>query len=395
MDSGLNPTILIPASTMLSALGDDPDTFLERLASPEPFPETPDGSAPEAVLQEGRRIARELGIKEEEESRELLFALALTAPLFERARSAGVALSDIGFIFGATTAGTPEAAERIRENEASPLKRWRMMEIGRTAPLIARAFGIAGPVFTVSTACTAGAKAIAEGARLLARGRVKAVVAGGLDVLSPMTLAGFSALGARSPERAKPFRRDRTGLHLAEGGGFLLMTTEADKFPETHVRLRGFGESSDAHHICAPDPTGDGAKRAILKALGDLAPSETGFALLHGTATEQNDAMEARVMADLLPGVPATSLKRAVGHQLAGAGAMNAAAACALLEKGGMLPNNFFAGERAFADERLPEAFLRSLTDSDVPRELVIPRILVSAFAFGGSNAALLFEKCL
>jgi len=100
-------------------------------------------------------------------------------------------------------------------------------------------------------------------------------------------------------------------------------------------------------------------------------------------------------MAELLPGVPAASLKRAVGHQLAGAGAMNAAAACALLEKGGKLPNNFFAGERAFADERLPEAFLKSLTDSDAPRELVIPRILVSAFAFGGSNAALLFEKCL
>ena len=153
-------------------------------------------------------------------------------------------------------------------------------------------------------------------------------------------------------------------------------------------------ESSDAHHICAPDPTGDGAKRAILEALGGLAPSETGFALLHGTATEQNDAMEARVMAELLPGVPAASLKRAVGHQLAGAGAMNAAAACALLEKGGKLPFNFFAGEREFADGKMPEAFLRSLTGADNPCELAIPRILVSAFAFGGSNAALLFEKC-
>ncbi|MEI3012324.1 MAG: beta-ketoacyl synthase N-terminal-like domain-containing protein [Sutterella seckii] len=394
MPSGSNPTILIPASTMLSALGDDPEKFLERLSSPEPFGEAPEGFAPEAVLQKGCRIARNIGIEEEDLSRELLLALALTAPLFERARAAGVDLSEIGFIFGATTAGTPEAAERIRENEASPLKRWRMMGIGRMAPVIARAFGIAGPVFTVSTACTAGAKAIAEGARLLARGRVKAVIAGGIDVLSPMTLAGFSALGARSPERAKPFRSDRTGLHLAEGGGFLLMTTEDKKFPCASVMLRGFGESSDAHHICAPDPTGDGAKRAILEALGGLAPSETGFALLHGTATEQNDAMEARVMAELLPGVPAASLKRAVGHQLAGAGAMNAAAACALLEKGGKLPFNFFAGEREFADGKMPEAFLRSLTGADNPCELAIPRILVSAFAFGGSNAALLFEKC-
>lgn len=271
MPSGSNPTILIPASTMLSVLGDDPEKFLDRLASPKPFPEAPEGCAPEAVLQKGRRIARHLGIEEEEESRELLLGLALTAPLFERARSAGVDLSGIGFIFGATTAGTPEAAERIRENEASPLKRWRMTEIGRTAPVIARAFGIAGPVFTVSTACTAGAKAIAEGARMLARGRVKTVIAGGLDVLSPMTLAGFSTLGARSPERAKPFRSDRTGLHLAEGGGFLLMTTEAKKFPDASVMLRGFGESSDAHHICAR------TRRATARSARSWKPS----AVLH------------------------------------------------------------------------------------------------------------------
>lgn len=120
MPSGSNPTILIPASTMLSALGDDPEKFLERLSSPEPFGEAPEGFAPEAVLQKGCRIARNIGIEEEDLSRELLLALALTAPLFERARAAGVDLSEIGFIFGATTAGTPEAAERIRENEASP-----------------------------------------------------------------------------------------------------------------------------------------------------------------------------------------------------------------------------------------------------------------------------------
>ena len=77
MDSGLNPTILIPASTMLSALGDDPERFLERLASPEPFSEIPDGAAPGEVLKKGRRIARDLGIEEGEESRERPHGAAL------------------------------------------------------------------------------------------------------------------------------------------------------------------------------------------------------------------------------------------------------------------------------------------------------------------------------
>ena len=395
MPTGPAPSILIPASTMLSALGDDPARFLERLRSPEPFADVPEGEAPKAVLEKGREAARALGIDAALQTRELLLALALSAPLFKAALERGIAPADLGFIFGATTAGTPEAAERIRADEPDPVKRWRMMEIGRTAPVIARAIGIAGPVFTVSTACTAGAKAIAEGARMLKRGRVKAVVAGGLDVLSPMTFGGFSALGARSSERAKPFRGDRTGLHLGEGGGFLLMTTEAEKFPEASIILRGAGETSDAHHICAPDPTGAGAKRAIADALDGLSPEDVGFVSLHGTATEQNDAMEARATAEVLPSVPAASLKRAVGHQLAGAGAMNAAAAIALLSDGGTLPNNFFAGESASADPTMPEAFRASLTQPERREPLRRPRILVCAFAFGGSNAALLFEKCL
>ena len=279
------------------------------------------------------------------------------------------------------------------------------IEIGAVAALTARLAGISGPTYCVSTACTAGSKAILEGARLLLTGRVRAVVAGGIDAESPLTEAGFSALGARSPGRALPFDARRTGMHLGEGGGFLLMmlaqTEQAyfggmpDEGPE--VRLAGWGETSDAHHICAPHPEGAGARAAIEAAIRNGAPHPVGFALLHGTATAQNDAMEARAMMSAAPGVSAASLKRHVGHQLAGAGAFNAAVAWSLLKGLGPTPLNF--SRSSHPDPELPAAFRAALsgpenTSSDLTAKLDspgAPGVLASAFAFGGSNAVLFF----
>ncbi|WP_295476986.1 beta-ketoacyl synthase N-terminal-like domain-containing protein [uncultured Sutterella sp.] len=392
--------VLIPAARLLSPLGNDATETLLRLARPGSFPdEAALGRVPESFLEAARRTADDLGVPEKERTRTLLFTLHMIRPLVRRALDAGVGPAEIGFVFGGTAAGTPEVVEGLRTRpEAAPEEKWRLLEIGRTAPAAARILGICGPVITVSTACTAGAKAIAEGARLLRTGFVKAVVAGGLDVLSPLTEAGFSALGARSAERAKPFRADRSGLHLGEGGGFLLMTTDAERFPDAPVVLAGTGETSDAHHICAPEPEGRGAAEAVSLALGGRAPESVGFALLHGTATPQNDAMEAKALAQVLPGVPAASLKRSVGHQLAGAGAFNAAVAWAMLTTPGgcpAVPANFEEAPGAEPDPALPDMVRRALTRADQPAELRHPAVVASAFAFGGSNAALLFEARL
>ncbi|WP_418866301.1 hypothetical protein [Sutterella wadsworthensis] len=153
-------------------------------------------------------------------------------------------------------------------------------------------------------------------------------------------------------------------MHLGEGGGFLLMmlaqTGQAyfggipDEGPE--VRLAGWGETSDAHHICAPHPEGAGARAAIEAAIRNGAPHPVGFALLHGTATAQNDAMEARAMMAAAPGVSAASLKRHVGHQLAGAGAFNAAVAWSLLKGLGSTPLNF--SRSSHPDPELPAALM-------------------------------------
>lgn len=390
----LRPAVVIRRARLLSALGSSCEDTLRQLASAEDLCAQlapSDVRVPESDLAEAdRRIAeaaRTTGLKAfTRPARSLRLAASAALPLLDEALQAGIAPADIGLIVGNTAAGTAETVSVLRSHpETEAPDKWMPIEIGAVAALTARLAGISGPAYCVSTACTAGSKAILEGARLLLTGRVRAVVAGGIDAESPLTEAGFSALGARSPGRALPFDARRTGMHLGEGGGFLLMmlaqTEQAyfggmpDEGPE--VRLAGWGETSDAHHICAPHPVG--------------------FALLHGTATAQNDAMEARAMMSAAPGVSAASLKRHVGHQLAGAGAFNAAVAWSLLKGLGPTPLNF--SRSSHPDPELPAAFRAALsgpenTSSDLTAKLDspgAPGVLASAFAFGGSNAVLFF----
>ena len=267
----LRPAVVIRRARLLSALGSSCEDTLRQLASAEDLCAElapSDVRVPESDLAEAdRRIAeaaRTTGLKAfTRPARSLRLAASAALPLLDEALQAGIAPADIGLIVGNTAAGTAETVSVLRSHpETEAPDKWMPIEIGAVAALTARLAGISGPAYCVSTACTAGSKAILEGARLLLTGRVRAVVAGGIDAESPLTEAGFSALGARSPGRALPFDARRTGMHLGEGGGFLLMmlaqTEQAyfggmpDEGPE--VRLAGWGETSDAHHICAPAP---------------------------------------------------------------------------------------------------------------------------------------------
>ena len=292
----LRPAVVIRRARLLSALGSSCEDTLRQLASAEDLCAElapSDVRVPESDLAEAdRRIAeaaRTTGLKAfTRPARSLRLAASAALPLLDEALQAGIAPADIGLIVGNTAAGTAETVSVLRSHpETEAPDKWMPIEIGAVAALTARLAGISGPAYCVSTACTAGSKAILEGARLLLTGRVRAVVAGGIDAESPLTEAGFSALGARSPGRALPFDARRTGMHLGEGGGFLLMmlaqTGQAyfggipDEGPE--VRLAGWGETSDAHHICAPHPEGAGARAAIEAAIRNGAPHPVGFAL--------------------------------------------------------------------------------------------------------------------
>ena len=293
----------------------------------------------------------------------------------------------VAVVLGTSTSGVGES-ERAHRRHAQD-GRWpgdfhySQQEMGTPARYLASRLCLAGPAHVISTACSSSAKALASGARLLRAGLADAVIAGGADSLCEFTVAGFSALGSVSAQRCNPFSRHRNGINIGEGAALFLMTREPGP-----VRLAGWGESSDAHHMSAPEPEGHGPERAIREALrrAGLSPADIGYVNLHGTATPQNDAMEAGVMARVFgAGTPCSSTKPLTGHTLGAAGAIEAALCWIALTRGERraLPPHWWDGE---VDAALaPVGLVAPGQAADAPLEYALSQ----SFAFGGSNAAL------
>jgi 3-oxoacyl-[acyl-carrier-protein] synthase-1 len=299
--------------------------------------------------------------------------------------------SRVAVVLGGSAAGLQEGTQAVcyqRTHGVWPSGYdYAQQTLGSGAAFVARALGVTGPAYTISTACSSGAKALASAARLLNTGMVDAVVAGGVDALSAFTIAGFSALESVAAERCNPMSAQRRGINLGEGAALFLVGRAPGP-----VRLAGWGETSDAHHMSAPDPSGQGAVAAMAQALAraGVQAHAVDYLNLHGTATLQNDAMESRAVAQLLGcAVPVSATKPLTGHALAAAGAIEAALAWATLVDNphGYLPAHWWDG----------------VPDPDLPAlHLVRPGealgrapgyVLSNSFAFGGSNAALLLAQ--
>ena len=295
----------------------------------------------------------------------------------------------VAVVLGTSTSGIGEAENAFlfrQTHEALPPDfDYAQQEIGMPSRFLAQESGARGPAWTISTACSSSAKALISAARLLRAGIADAVIAGGADSLCRFTVAGFAALEAVSAARCNPFSRNRAGINIGEGAALFLMSREPGP-----VRLSGWGESSDAYHMSAPEPSGAGAMAAIDAALrrARLAASQIGYLNLHGTATPHNDAMESRAVAQTLGGeVPASSTKPLTGHTLGAAGAIEAALCWLTLHGNGQrrLPPHWWDGE---ADPALPRLNL-------VTPGMTAPNLkhaLSQSFAFGGSNAALILS---
>jgi 3-oxoacyl-[acyl-carrier-protein] synthase I len=260
--------------------------------------------------------------------------------------------------------------------------RYSMQELGDTADHIGRRIGARGPVFGISTACTSGAKALASAARMIRAGLCDVAVAGGIDVLCDLTLNGFAVLDSMSDSVCNPFSVHRRGINLGDGGALFLVSAEPSP-----IRLAGWGESADAHHISAPDPEGTGAEEAMRRALASSGrkPGEIGYLNLHGTATKLNDLMEARAVSRAFgPDLACSSTKPMTGHMLGAAGACEAAFTILALQSG-----------------RLPAHVWDGAYDPEMPRIRLVPpngeetdaRCAMScSYAFGGNNIALVLE---
>jgi 3-oxoacyl-[acyl-carrier-protein] synthase-1 len=320
-------------------------------------------------------------------NRLLLAALAQIAPAIDAACERYGA-GRIGVVLGTSTSGISAAEAVFTQAGEAPAAAfdYRQMEIGTAAPFAAAALGLGGPAFTISTACTSSAKAFVAARRLLRANLCDAVVVGGVDTLCELTLQGFASLESTSAVRTNPMSANRCGINIGEGAAVFLMSRD-----EGPVRLAGAGESSDAHHISAPDPQGAGGEIALRAALADagIGANGVGYVNLHATATLKNDQMEAHLMARVFPdGVAASGTKPLTGHTLGAAGATEAGLAWLALARDDVaLPRHVWDGQN---DPTLPPLdFVESARFLPPGRQYVMS----NSFAFGGSNVSLVLAR--
>jgi 3-oxoacyl-[acyl-carrier-protein] synthase-1 len=299
----------------------------------------------------------------------------------------------IAVVVGTSTSGIDESEQAVKHwvthSDFKPDYDYGMHEMGATAQFVAETLGVSGPTYGISTACSSGAKAIATARRLIQCGLCDAVIAGGVDTLCQLTVVGFSSLEAVSGQICNPFSKNRDGINIGEGGALFLISSNP-----VGVELCGVGEGSDAHHISAPDPTGDGAFRCMNGALEDagLKPSQVDYINLHGTATVLNDQMESLAVSQLFGvDVACSSTKPFTGHALGAAGAVEAGICwlCLQHDTAALIPMHLWDGEK---DPALPEL---NFVASDYNQTRPMRYALSNSFAFGGNNISLLFGRIL
>jgi 3-oxoacyl-[acyl-carrier-protein] synthase-1 len=299
--------------------------------------------------------------------------------------------SRVGVIIGTSTSGTYETelafARQVPLEQQKDQYHYKTQEMGAVANFIAVAAEVEGPAFCISTACSSGAKALVSAYNMVQSGMLDAVICGGADSLCKLTVNGFHALESLSFEISNPFSVNRKGINIGEGAALFLLERG-----DEGIALLGVGESSDAHHMSAPHPEGDGALASMTKALNmaDIAAQDLDYINLHGTATEKNDQMEAKAISRLgAAKIPASSTKPFTGHTLAGAGAIEAGIcylAMSEFNANGQIPPHSYDGQY---DPNIEQINLCQPNSNKA-----INYCLSNSFAFGGSNVSLVLARC-
>ena len=268
-----------------------------------------------------------------------------------------------------------------------------MMMSNASAGSLALRYGLKGPSHSVGSACAAGADAIGEAARLIRLGEVDAVVTGGAEAgLTALARAAFENMGATSSSGiSRPFDARRDGFVMGEGAGVLVLE-DAEKAAERGQpelgEVLGFGATSDAHHITAPQPEGVGAARAIERALeqAGIGPDDLDYVNAHGTSTPLNDRAETmaieKALGEAAKRLPVSSTKSVIGHLLGAAGAVEAIVTLLALREGVAPPTvGWEEREEGMDLDYVPEArpFEAKSGDGAIA--------ISNGFGFGGHNA--------
>lgn len=257
---------------------------------------------------------------------------------------------------------------------------------------VARAFGARGMVQTLPAACAAGNYAIGFAADQIRSGRADVAITGAVEIIEKLEFAGFARLGAMTPDVCMPFDKNRKGLLLGEGASMLILESEESvvrRGARPLAEIGGYGLACDAHHITRPHPEGAGSITAMRQAIesSGLSVDDVDHINAHGTATPNNDSVEALVINKVFGErrVPVTSIKSMIGHCMGASSAMEAIACVMTLETGIIPPTTNYTTPDPDCDLNIVANEAKHVEGIDV--------VLNNALAFGGYDAVVCFAK--
>jgi len=313
--------------------------------------------------------------------------------------------ADVGIVFGTGIGGIGATEDAVRTydkrgpSRINPLAITQLMPNSSTGQ-VAIKFGIEGPSLTITTACAASANAVGEAKNLIENGIVDVVVAGGTEPgTTPMTIGAFAQIRALStkndePEKAcRPFDQERDGFVMAEGSTVLILEEEEyakKRGAKIYGYVKGYGSTTDAHHITAPAEGGEGAFRAMRKAIEDaeISVNEIDYINAHGTSTPANDKNETIAIKTLFEekayDLDISSTKSMTGHLLGGAGAFESMV-CLLSIQNGKIPPTINL------DNNDPDCDLNYTPNT--PKDKTVNIAMTNSFGFGGHNGVLVFSS--
>lgn len=316
-------------------------------------------------------------------------------------------LNRFGVLVGSGIGSLKVIEDQTREYIKNGVKRISpflipMLIVNEAAGWISIIFGLKGPNSCVATACATGSHAIGDAFRIIQRGEADVMVCGGTEsAITPLGVGGFCALRALScrndsPEAAsRPFERDRDGFVIAEGSGVVVLEElehARKRSAPIYCEMVGYGMSSDAYHVTAPDPSGDGAARAMKAALsdGNIKTNEVDYINAHGTSTVLNDKIETKaikiVFGEYAKNIAVSSTKSVTGHLLGGAGGVEFVVL-------GLTIKNSIVPPTINYDNPDPECDLDYVPN--VARKMQVNVALSNSLGFGGHNATLAVRKLI
>ncbi len=319
----------------------------------------------------------------------------------EAVRDAGLDMAKenatrVGVIMGSCVGGVVSIEKYYREGENA--EEVTKMPISAIANSVARTYGAGGVVTNIANACAAGTISIAYACDLIRAGVGDVFIAGGADAFASVPYAGFISLHALDAQPCSPFNRC-TGITLGEGSGALVVESyehAVARGAKIYCEVLGSGVSSDAHHITAPRPDGEGQMNAIRRALksSGINPADLGYINAHGTGTAKNDEAEFlslhTIFDEVNDDLSVSSTKAMVGHCLGAAGAIEAVFAVKALTENIVPPTVGYDEEGL---ERLKERAGKIDFRPNVAREKEMTHVMNNSFAFGGNNASIIFSK--